>query len=207
MKCIDPLYDWVREHDDSTTTPGPSTQRLAVLRYLISNKENPSPALVKKCHALVVECLVKFSLGGHEDKSLVKVFPYGAGAAFQSRSFKVIPSTHFGITLTNMYPFVIADKPTWEAKLKEQNYPITRLWPYNTLCRFVHFVNTVLQHRHNPSTTLCRFTHFVKSVVQQRRLMFRNYEDNGGKYHAEEDSDEQTDVLEEGDEDEVFSQT
>jgi len=37
--------------------------------------------------------------------------------------------------------------------------------------------------------------------------MFRNYEDNGGKYHAEEDSDEQTDVLEEGDEDEVFSQT
>ena len=108
--------------------------------------------------------------------------------------FKEIPSTHFAMTLTTIYPFVVAEKPTWENKLKEHNYPITRLWPYGTLRRYAHF---------------------AKAFVKHRRVMFHNYEGNGGRYHAGSDSDNEDETGshdsahaddDTSDEDEVFTQ-
>ena len=125
-----------------------------------------------------------------KSRKKVTVFPYGAPASYLTSSFKELPSTYLGITLANMYPFVVSEKPVWNIKLKEHNYPITRLWPYSTTCRFVSF---------------------VRAFVQNRCEMFKNYEDVGGQYHSTGDSgesDENEQITETSDdEDEIFSQT
>ena len=183
--------------------------RMEILRKLESPSKDPTPTiefLVKQCHSLVVECLVKFSRGvttrvEDDDGNIIRTmthFPYGPDAGRETRFFKAIKSPHFGMTLATIYPFIETEKSSWDLKLKEKNYPITRLWPYPTMCRYINF---------------------VKNFVRERETIFRNYEDDGGEYHADgEDSDTEEKENEDSstrdsdsdksdtDEDNVFSQ-
>ena len=148
---------------------------MAILRCLSSDNPSPETAeLVKECHHLVVDCLVKYSRGkGPEDNSdeKVRVFPYSAAAGQDTRVFRDVPSAHFGATLANIYPYVNTEMVLWDDKHAEHNYPITRLWPFNTVCRYIHFCKTFVQHR---------------------RVMFLNYEEAGGQYHTPAGEDNST---------------
>ena len=64
---------------------------------------------------------------------------------------------------------------------------------------------------------MCRYMNFVKNFVKERETMFKNYEDDGGEYHVnDEDSDsdkeeensdsDKEDESDTEDEDNVFSQ-
>ena len=180
--------------------------RMTILRCLQSPTPNPTPEvqwLVKQCHSLVIECLVNFSRGVTstlEGKDGVEktqtYYPYGPYVGKETRFFKKNPSPHFGMTLATMYPFVATEQSLWDLKLKEKNYPITKLWPYPTMCRYMNF---------------------VKNFVNERETMFQNYEDDGGEYLAnDEDSDsdkeeeesdsDKEDESDTEDEDNVFSQ-
>ena len=132
--------------------------------------------MVKTCHALVIECLLKYSRGvttEKEDKHGVTrtntYYPYHPAAGSDTSEFKNVTSAMFGFTLASMYHFVGTEESLWDLKLKGKNYPITKLWPYNTILRYLNF---------------------VKNFKQHRNLMFANYEDAGGKYHgSSEDTD------------------
>ena len=170
-ECITPLHDWVRAGDMGA--------RLTILRSLTESGIAGAAPLVKECHKLVVHCLLQYSQGGYKGaaKTKARVFPYGAGAAYRSRVFKQLPSSAFGVTLANVYPLVVCEKTAWPVKLKEHNYPITRLWPYTTLCRYVKFVNAFRQWRYE---------------------IFTNYEEQGGKYHSGDKDDDDDDEDDDG---------
>ena len=70
-----------------------------------------------------------------------------------------------------MYPFVVMEKPEWEAKLRVANYPMTRLWPLGVVRRHIHFLKALKEHRDR---------------------MFKAYEDTGGDYYGAETSEEES---------------
>ena len=169
---------WTTTH---SATPGPSAQRISILRSLTADTDNPTSEvarLVKECHSLVGGSLTGYSRAGLDENDKVRVFPYGARSARQTRVFKKVVSPTFGVTLANIYPFVLTPKSSWELKLKEHNYTITRLWPYSTLCRY---------------------TNFVGAFVKHRRVMFSNYEDAGGEYHSTGDGSDTEPAVTAGD--------
>ena len=189
--CATPLYAWVREGDKAT--------RLKCIRNLGLESDDTLPSgesyktpeeMVSYCHSGIVEFLLDFARGkvqpGETNKKGEPISqrqkPYSVYAGTDSDTFVNVSPTCFGVTLANLYPYLIEDKDKWDDLDKTKvNYPCTALWPMKIVKRYIHFINTVFDK--------------VEEV-------FKNYEEAGGDYYDSMKEDDVTSGEEDGEEDE-----
>ena len=181
-QIAEPLWDWVRPSESKNI----DTERLQIFRDLDSEDEKQK-TLLKECHILVVETLIVYSKGKKKEKpdedsvtedestpkknkrKVTPVMPYGMAASWSTEAFKEVPLPFFSATIATLYPFVTMDKSEWAEKAATFYYPMTRLWPLKEVKRRIHFYNRFLR---------------------MRNVIFGTYEDAGGEYHPESDSDD-----------------
>ena len=77
------------------------------------------------------------------DKIMMRQKPYSEYAAKQTNAFKDIPPSWFAVSLSALYPFLAADKTTWETLKNTVAYPCTSLWPVKVVKRFIYFIDTL----------------------------------------------------------------
>ena len=77
--------------------------------------------------------------------------------------FKSQPDSVFSATLTELYPFIRSTRDKWPDVMSKFQYPLTGLWPYPVVNRYLNF-----------------FTLFRS----KRKQLFTQYEQQGGEYHG-----------------------
>ena len=163
--CVKGLNAWVREGD--------SKIRLKCIRELSettaaleSNDQEPfdDPAKLFNDMAFeVISCLLEIATGKHTKG--YGFYPFGKPASESTKAFKQLPSSCFGLVLSEVYPFLVKDEGEWDTVLKKYSHPMTDLWPALTLKRHIHF---------------------GKRFRAQREKLFLAYEKGEGIYHGPE---------------------
>ena len=77
--------------------------------------------------------------------------------------FQAQPNAVFAATLTELYPFLRTTRDKWTAVMGKFQYPLTGLWPYPVVNRYLNF-----------------FTMFRA----KRKQLFTQYEEQDGEYHG-----------------------
>lgn len=189
IACASPLHKWVRDGDQDVRLECIRNLDLPPSTSLPSGEEATVEQLVAQCHSGLVKFLLEFSSGkvlpGELNKKKAEITarqkPYSVYAGKETDAFKNVPPPWFAVTLATLYPFLAEDKSLWPERLRNNfAYPVTSLWPVKVVKRFVHFINT---------------------VVDKHSCMFKNYENAGGEYYKNEetDSDEEASVEVEDD--------
>ena len=119
-----------------------------------------------------MQALVDYSKGSG------KVIPYEGQTGSSTSQFLNVPTGVLAATLSKMYPFAVTKEDDWPQLRQMKMYPLTALWPRSVLKRFMHF-NDLFHLRYEQIKTA--------------------YEESGGKYHGDSDS-EDDDVEEKDDE-------
>ena len=134
------LYEWLRA--------GNRAWRSKFLRALaVVDGETPEDEPVKDKMELaasmavaVVTALLRYSEGKKAtEKNKYGFFPYGKKAGISTSNFLSVPSPWFATTLAGMYPYVTKDKSDWQVLIDKFNHPVTSLWPWSSVRRFVSF--------------------------------------------------------------------
>ena len=77
--------------------------------------------------------------------------------------FQAQPNAVFAATLTELYPFLRTTRDKWTAVMGKFQYPLTGLWPYPVVNRYLNF-----------------FSMFRA----KRKQLFTQYEEQDGEYHG-----------------------
>ena len=77
--------------------------------------------------------------------------------------FQALPNSFFSATLTELYPFIRTTRDKWPDVMNKFQYPLTGLWPYPVVNRYLNF-----------------FTLFRA----KRSQLFTQYEQQDGEYHG-----------------------
>ena len=97
------------------------------------------------------------------------LYPYGSKGA-ETYTFKTeFPDSYFSTTLTEIYPFIatdFTDTTRWAELLKQCHHPMTKLWPFPLMKRFMSYMT---------------------KFKAQREALFAGYEQAGGEYFEEEE--------------------
>ena len=117
----------------------------------------------------VVGALVTYSAGIEREgkNGMYGFYPYGKDRATSTTEFKKLPDAWFACTLATMFPYVVRTQDKWPAMLKKSAHPVTGLWPWVTLKRYIGF---------------------RQQFTKNRKSLFEAYEKKGGKYHGPEQS-------------------
>ena len=135
------VYDWLRE--------GNFTWRSKFLRALAIPPGDPpedepqsNAELLRSMSVAVVSTLLEFAKGREPtDTNSYGFLPYGKPASYLTSEFKTVPSAYFGHTLAGMYPYATKDKDEWGSLDSKFSHPITNLWPWSSLRRFISFAS------------------------------------------------------------------
>ena len=134
------LYEWLRA--------GNRDWRAKFLRALaVVDGDTPDDEPIKDKNELVasmavalVTSLVRYSDGKKStENNKYGFFPYGKGAAFSTTEFLAVPTPWFAVTLAGMYPYVTKDKDDWTSLIEKFQHPVTSLWPWSTVRRYISF--------------------------------------------------------------------
>jgi hypothetical protein len=131
-------------------------------------------------YSFVAGCLVDYAMGIPTIKT---VKPYGLKASRSEQVFKALPSGILALTFAALYQVVRTPPDLLDKWVQKPRPNITSPWPRGTILRFVRL---------------------QKVFCTNRKVLFKTYELQGGKYMGKDESEPVQEPVHEPDFEEDF---